>query len=135
MHTFKYYLLYLKIEIMNKEQISNLSFAMRCFYFGYDAYQTEVCKELYNSWYNRVSYKHRLALIEEHKAKFSEKMLDGFMHTNYQANIYQHRALIIQLETKYRDLCGVRDAFINKGKYLQTLRSLIEIDHKPFIKV
>lgn len=98
---------------------------------AYTKNQVEVCKEVYNTWYNKQSYQHRLDLMEKHKSKFTEKLLENFMHVNYQANICRHRARIIQLETKYRDLCGVRDAIINKGKYLQTLKGLIEIKQSP----
>jgi len=98
---------------------------------AYTKNQIEVCKEVYNTWYNKTCYQHRLDLMEKYKSKFSEKLLENFMHVNYQLKILTKRAAIIQLETKYRDLCGVRDAIINKGKYLQTLKGLIEIKQSP----
>ena len=92
--------------------------------------QIEVWKEVYTSWYSTTSYKHRIDLMEKHKSKFAEKLLDNFMHVNYQVKIYQHRAIIIKLDTKYRHVCSVRDAFLTKGRLLQTLKNLIELNNQ-----
>lgn len=100
-----------------------------CFLHTQCAYiknQIEVFKEEYNSWYNTTAHKHRSILIDEHKSKFSESMLTNLMYKKYNYRILKSKSTIIQLETKYRDMCGIRDAMINKGKYLQTLKGLID---------
>lgn len=104
---------------------------IECFLSTQVAYvknQIEVYKEVYNSWYNSIAYQHRIELMDKYKSRFTEKLLENFMYSTYREKILLYRAKIIQLETKYRDLTGIKEAFVNKGKYLQTIKGLTNIN-------
>jgi hypothetical protein len=88
--------------------------------------QLEVMKQVYETWWHKTSHRHMGELMELHKSKYSGKIMDAYMYATYSKDILKFQSILTKLDTKYRDVCGIRDAYINKGKYLQTLRNLIE---------
>ena len=87
--------------------------------------ELDVLKEEYNNIYNDISYNARKTLIETYKSKFSEKMLENFLYKKHNAIIREFNDNIVNSELRYRYMCSIRDAFANKGKLLQTLRTLV----------